>query len=48
MPQELRAQARAPVRAFDQSGDVGDYKAFLVGGLPTATTPRFGCSVVKG
>ena len=48
VPQELRAQAGAGVRAFDQAGDVGDDEAFLVRLSPTTTTPRLGCSVVKG
>ena len=30
VPQELRAQACAVVRAFDQAGDVGDHEADFV------------------
>ena len=43
--QELVAEAGALGGAFDQPGNVGDDEAAV---LPTRTTPRLGCSVVKG
>ena len=49
VPQKLRAQPRAGVRALDQSRNVGDHKTdFALRGSPTTTTPRFGSSVVNG
>ena len=42
--EEARAQTRALVRALDQARDIGQHE-FAPG---ARTTPRLGCSVVKG
>ena len=43
--QELEAEAKACVRAFDEPGDVSHREAAIV---DSRTTPRLGVSVVKG
>ena len=45
MAEEARAEARALVRALDQAGNVGQHE--IQSGW-SRTTPRLGCSVVKG